>query len=79
MMPEEEKAHVSVMKNCLLPHEICLNIVPSEALPFKIIKSVHEELQDSLKQKTLKNCQATEKAENQDSTALDCGNHTRKG
>lgn len=59
-------------ENYLLPHEICLNIVPSEVLPFKYIKSVHEKLQDGLKSETLRNIgqnhQATEKAEKQDTT-----------
>ena len=63
--PEDEKAHVG-NENHLLPHEICLNVVPSQVLPFKIIKSISEKLQDGLKQKTLRNIslnhQASEKA-----------------
>lgn len=46
--------------------------MPSEVLPFKIIKSIHEKFQDGFKQKTLRNIsqnhQATEKAEKQDTT-----------
>lgn len=66
VMPEDEKAHISVMKTIYYPMKP-VPIVPSEVWPFKIINSISKKLQDGLKQKTLRsisqNHHATEKAE----------------